>query len=47
MTEGAASWVLAPNRTPLADAGRWVIVVDTERTERPLWSPAPPGEALR
>lgn len=45
VTEGAASWVLAPDRTPLADAGRWVIVVDTERTERPPWSPAPPGLA--
>lgn len=45
VTEGAASWVLAPDRTPLADAGRWVIVVETERTERPPWSPGPAGEA--
>jgi len=45
VTEGAASWVLAPDRTPLADAGRWVIVVETERTERPPWSPAPAGRA--
>lgn len=41
--EGASSWVLARDRMPLADAGRWVIVVETERTQRPPWSPAPPG----
>lgn len=38
---GQHFWVLSPQRTPAADAGRYLIVVDTQRTERPAWSPSP------
>ncbi|MBG9390250.1 L,D-transpeptidase [Caenimonas aquaedulcis] len=39
---GAAhAWVLPADRDPVEHAGRYVIVVDSGRTERPEWSPAP------
>lgn len=38
---GQHFWVLSPQRTPVTDAGRYLIVVDTQRTERPDWSPSP------
>lgn len=39
--EGQQFWVLRPDREPVADAGRYLVVVDTQRSERPDWSPAP------
>ena len=39
--EGNAPWVLDPAREPVADAGRYLVVVDSAREERPDWSPAP------
>ena len=33
--------VLLPDRQPLPWAGRYLIVIDSEATQRPLWSPAP------
>lgn len=39
--EGANLWVLQPGREPVAFPGRYVIVVDSERTQRLAWSPAP------
>jgi len=44
---GQHFWVLSPQRTPVADAGRYLIVVDTARTSRPDWSPSPFGPASR
>ncbi|MES2633874.1 MAG: L,D-transpeptidase [Pseudomonadota bacterium] len=38
---GQAQWVLPPDRKPVAGAGRYVIVVDSLRSDRPEWSPAP------
>ncbi|WP_048440857.1 L,D-transpeptidase family protein [Caenimonas sp. SL110] len=38
---GQANWVLPPDREPVAGAGRYVIVVDSLRNDRPEWSPAP------
>lgn len=37
--EGAHLWVLRTDRTPTPDAGRYLVVVDSERNERPAWSP--------
>jgi len=34
-------WVLRRDRTPVLGAGRYLIVVETVRDERPAWSPAP------
>lgn len=38
---GPRLWVLSPTREPVPDAGRYLIVVDTVRSARPDWSPAP------
>lgn len=38
---GQAIWVLSPQREPAMDAGRYLLVVDTARDERPDWSPTP------
>jgi hypothetical protein len=38
---GEKVWVLRDDRMPAADAGQYVIVVDSERGDRPDWSPAP------
>lgn len=40
-TEGAHLWVLRSNRTPTTSPGRYMVVVDSGRTERPAWSPLP------
>lgn len=39
--EGRAPWVLDAARQTVADPGRYLVVVDSERQERPAWSPAP------
>lgn len=41
LTEGRHLWVLSPQRTPVADAGRYLVIVDTGRARRPPWSPSP------
>ena len=41
LTEGRHLWVLSPQRMPVADAGRYLVIVDTERPARPAWSPSP------
>jgi len=38
---GRSVWMLLPDRTPVADAGRYVIIVDSQRGTRPAWSPDP------
>jgi hypothetical protein len=38
--EGAHFWVLRPDRIRNPWAGRWLIVVDSQRAIRPAWSPA-------
>jgi hypothetical protein len=41
MAEGRASWVLDAAREPVADEGRYLVVVDSGRSRRPPWSPRP------
>lgn len=41
LREGQQFWVLREDREPVADPGRYLVVVDTRRSERPAWSPAP------
>lgn len=43
--EGKTFWVLAADREPTAWAGRYLVIVDSRRTERPAWSPAPRAPA--
>jgi len=38
---GRQFWVLSPQRTPASGAGRYLVIVDTGRSGRPGWSPAP------
>ena len=40
-TDGRSPWVLLPDRKPVVEAGRYLIVVDSERDSRPDWSPKP------
>jgi hypothetical protein len=35
---GESLWVLSPNRTPAAGAGRYLVILDSARTVRPAWS---------
>lgn len=39
--EGRKPWVLDAQRDPVADGGRYLIVVDSRRETRPDWAPAP------
>lgn len=39
--QGIPTWVLPLDQTPVEDAGRYLIVVDSERAERPVWAPLP------
>lgn len=39
---GRPMWVLPAGRSPVEEAGRYLIVVDTLRSTRPDWFPAPP-----
>lgn len=41
VAQGPAPWVLSADREPVAGAGRYLVVVDSRRTQRPSWSPAP------
>lgn len=39
--EGQTFWIFLKTRQPTAFSGRFLIVVDTQRVERPAWSPLP------
>jgi len=39
--EGHRLWVLPEGRDVIADAGRYVVVVESGRSQRPEWSPGP------
>jgi hypothetical protein len=39
--DGLDLWMLDPQREPVQDPGRYVIVVESARSERPEWAPAP------
>lgn len=41
LAEGRTLWVLRPQRQPTPWSGRYLIVLDSNRTERPAWSPDP------
>jgi hypothetical protein len=41
LREGRSLWMLEARREPVPDPGRYVIVVDSERRDRPDWAPAP------
>lgn len=39
--DGDKLWMLREDRTPVPEPGRYLVVVDTRRQERPDWSPLP------
>jgi hypothetical protein len=39
--EGRRLWVLHEDREPALDAGRFLVIVDSERAARPDWTPLP------
>lgn len=41
LAQGKNFWVLDPQRQSTPWAGRYVIVIDSMRAQRPVWSPAP------
>lgn len=43
--EGKSLWVLHANRQVTPLAGRFLVVIDTQRKTRPAWSPAPGSKA--
>ncbi len=42
---GQSLWVLHSDRQVTPWAGRYIVVVDSERKTRPSWSPAPGSKA--
>jgi hypothetical protein len=40
LAEGRMLWVLRADRTPTPWSGRYLVIVDSGSTERPLWAPA-------
>lgn len=38
---GRSLWVLRADRTPVPWPGRYLVIVDSQATERPAWSPLP------
>jgi hypothetical protein len=41
VAEGRRFWLLRPDRQPTPWSGRWLVVLDSGRSARPPWSPAP------
>lgn len=41
LREGKTLWMLDPERQPTAWSGRYLIVLDSQRAERPPWAPTP------
>ncbi len=39
--EGRQLWVLRPDRQPVSEPGRYLVVVESRREDRPFWSPLP------
>lgn len=46
VAEGQRLWVLRADRTPTVASGRYLVVVDSRRAQRPAWSPAPASTRL-
>ncbi len=53
LANGEKLWMLRPDRMPTLWSGRYLVIIDSDSTERPAWSPAPearqsaPGEISR
>lgn len=45
VASGKSLWVLHPDREATPWAGRFIVVIDSERKTRPAWAPAPGSKA--
>jgi hypothetical protein len=45
VARGERLWVLWPERVPVADPGRWLVIVDSGSQQRPAWAPLPQARA--
>lgn len=43
LASGKRLWMIRPGRTPTPWSGRYLVVADSGRSERPAWSPKPPA----
>lgn len=43
LANGKKLWMIRPDRTPTSWSGRYLVIVDSGRSERPAWSPKPPA----
>jgi hypothetical protein len=41
LRDGQSLWLLRPDRSPTPWSGRYLVIVDSARAERPAWSPLP------
>ena len=41
LAKGRHFWLLLPDREPTPWSGQYMVVIDSQRTERPNWSPLP------
>jgi hypothetical protein len=41
VARGERLWILRPDRVPVVDPGRWLVVIDSGARQRPAWAPAP------
>lgn len=41
LADGKLLWVIKGDRCPYAWPGRYMVIVDSETSERPAWSPLP------
>ena len=46
MTAGKTFWVISKDRKGTPFSGKFLLVVDTKRSERPAWSPVPLGPSI-
>jgi len=43
LAQGRTLWVLRPQRQPTPWSGRYLIILESQRQERPAWAPLPPA----
>ncbi|MBK7000065.1 MAG: L,D-transpeptidase [Rhodoferax sp.] len=46
IADGQDLWVIKPNQQTIATPGRYLVIVDSQSTERPAWADAPAAKVL-
>ena len=47
LADGKLLWVIRGDRLPFAWPGRYMVIVDSETSERPAWSPLPGAKPVK